>query len=419
MITTTAVGHRRFDRSLVPSVVVILLLTAGVSAAPARGEIPLLTHPDASWSLRLDLPGFEMKPPRILRDRSRVWVQASSKETGVILTAFVEKMTKLRETSECRDASLKKMEAERKRMTMSEHNDWALADEAPPEKPAGQAGRRTLHAYLYHEDFCVEAQLSKEPFRDEDRKLFFEVLDRLSAVPASREEMARAKGYMPLNGPAEQIALEAAQKLRAKDFAAAEALLLPLCPDDKRQTVPGRTLPDCALRNAGLAEARNINQGRDLATIYWRAGDLLAKDGRPDAALEVFRKGLDVRPDHADIWYSIGQAQRDRNDHAAAGVAFTKALELRPSDARTMLGLATNLMDQGKLVDADAMLDRVEKVDPKEVQVWFHRGEIQMQRGRYTQAIATFEKAKDLGVDEEKVRARIKECRDALARQRQ
>jgi tetratricopeptide (TPR) repeat protein len=412
-------GHRGFDRSLVPSVVVILLLTAGFSATPARGDVPLLTHPDASWSLRLDLPGFEMKPPRVFRDRSQVWVQASSKGTGVILTVFVEKMTKLRETSECRDDSLKKMAAARKRMTLSEHNDWALAEDAPAEGPSGQAGRRTLHAYLYHDNFCVDAQISKEPFLQDDRKLFFEVLDGLSAIPASREEMARATAYMPLSGPAEQIALEAAQKLRAKDFAAAEVLLLPLCPEAKRQSGEARSSPDCSLRNAGLAEARNINQGRDLATIYWRAGDLLAKDGRPDAALEVFRKGLDVRSDHADIWYSIGQAQRDRNDLAAAGVAFTKALELRPNDARTMFGLASNLIDQGKLVEADAMLDRVQKVDPKEIQVWFRRGEIQMLRGRYTEAIATFEKAKDLGVDEVKVRAKIKECRDALARQRQ
>jgi len=419
VITTTTDGRRRFDRSLVPSVVGLVLLTAGFSAAPARGEVPLLTHPDASWSLRLDLPGFEMKPPRIFRDRSQVWILASNKGTGVMLTAFVEKMTKLRETSECRDDSLKKMAVARKRMKLSEHNDWALAEDIPVEGPAAQAGRRTLHAYLYHDNFCIDAQLSKEPFREDDRKLFFAVLDGLSAVPASREEMARSTAYKSLSGPAEQIALEAAQKLRARDFAAAEMLLLPLCPEAKRQSVEGRTLPDCALRNAGLAEARNINQGRDLATIYWRAGDLLAKDGRPDAALEVFRKGLDVRPDHADIWYSIGQAQRDRNDLAAAGVAFTKSLELRPNDARTMLGLATNLMDQGNLVGADAMLDRVEKVDPKEIQIWFRRGEIQMQRGQYTQAIATFEKAKNLGVDEEKVREKIKECKDALAPRRQ
>src|SRR2546428_5116945 len=315
-------GHRRSDRSLVPSVVGILLLTAGFSAAPARGDVPLLTHPDASWSLRVDLPGFEMKPPRVLRDRSQVWVLASNRGTGVVLTAFVEKMTKLRETKECRDDSLKKMAAARKRMKLSEHNDWALAEDAPAEGPSGQAGQRTMHAYLYHDNFCIDAELSKEPFREDDRKLFFEVLDRLSATPASREEMARATAYMSLSGPAEHIALHAAQKLRAKDFAAAEMLLLPLCPETKRQSVEGRTLPDCALRNAGLAEARNINQGRDLATIYWRAGDLLAKDGRPDAALEVFRKGLDVQPDHADIWYSIGQAQQDRNDHAAAGAAF-------------------------------------------------------------------------------------------------
>jgi TolA-binding protein len=419
MITTTSSGHRRFDRSLVQSVVGILLLTAGFTAAPARADVPLLTHPDASWSLRLGLPGFEMKPPRIFRDRSQVWVLASNKGTKVMATIFVEKMTNLRQTSECRDTAIKKMAVARKRMTLSEHNDWLLAEDTPSEKPPVQVGPRTLHAWLYHDNFCINAQLSKDPFQPDDRKLFFAVLDGLSAIPASREEMARATAYMSLSGPTEQIALEAAQKLRAKDFAAEEMLLLPLCPEAKRPSAEGRSSPDCALRVAGLAEARNINQGRELAMLYWRAGDLLAKDGRPDAALEVFRKGLDVQPDHADIWYSIGQAQRDRNDLAAAAAAFTKSLALRPNDARTMFGLATNLMDQGKLVEADAMLDRVEKIDPKEIQVTFRRAEIQMLRGRYTDAIATFEKARGLGVDEEQVRAKIKECKDALVSQRQ
>src|SRR2546428_13351934 len=157
-------GHRRSDRSLVPSVVGILLLTAGFSAAPARGDVPLLTHPDASWSLRLDLPGFEMKPPRVVRDRSQVWVLASNKGTGVVLTAFVEKMTKLRGTSQCRADSLKKMAAARKRMKLSEHNDWALAEDVPVEGPAGQAGPGTLPAYLVHGNFCSDAPLSQEPF---------------------------------------------------------------------------------------------------------------------------------------------------------------------------------------------------------------------------------------------------------------
>jgi tetratricopeptide (TPR) repeat protein len=261
-------------------------------------------------------------------------------------------------------------------------------------------------------------QFSKQPPGPDDRNLFVKALDGLSAVPASRNEMTRATTYVPLGGPGEQVALEAAQKLRAKDFTAAETLLLPLCPEAKRQTAEGRSTADCSLRNAGLAEARNVNQGRDLATLYWRAGDLLAKDGRPDAALEVFRKGLDILPGHADIWFSIGLAHRDRNDPVAAIAAFNKSLALRPNDARTMFWLATTLMDQGKLVEADAMLDRVEKADPKEVHVWYRRAEILMMRGRYNDAIETLEKAEKLGLGKDEVQAKIKECRDALAREK-
>src|SRR5881397_2557645 len=96
------------------ALVAFLSLTAGLGAAPARGDVVLLTHPDASWSLRLDLPGYAIKPPRMLRDRSQVWTVASSKETGANLTAFVEKQIKLHETSECRDYYVKKVAAAKK-----------------------------------------------------------------------------------------------------------------------------------------------------------------------------------------------------------------------------------------------------------------------------------------------------------------
>lgn len=429
MVTTTvlqgfpfharSVTRARLRRSLGLPIVAMLFSMPALAASPAGADAPLLTHPDASWSLRLDLPGFEIKPPRVLRDRSQAWALASSRQTGVSLTVLVEKATRLRKTSECRDQAFKRLAESRKRLSQSEHGDWALAEVAPAEGAAGQAEPGLLHAYLYHDNFCVEARLSKSPYRPEDRGLLLKTLEGLGAVPASREEMARAAAYTPLSGPGEQIALEAAQRLRARDFSAAEGLLLPVCPEAGRQAGDAAGSPECALRTAAGAEARALRQGQDLAGMYWRAGDLLARDDRPDAALEVFRKSLDLRPDGADTLYSIGHAQRSRNDLAAAGAAFTRALELRPNDARTMYALATNLMDQGKLVEADAMLDRIERAYPKEIRVWFCRGEIQMRRGRYTQAIAYFEKAEDLGFDAEKTKAKIKECKAALAPRRQ
>jgi len=402
--------------------IVFVILAAGLpvlAAAPAGNALLLLTHPDASWSLRMDLPGYEMKPPRVLRDRTQAFVQASSRETGVGLTAFVEKQVRFRQTSECREYYVKKLAASKKKTSSSEYKDWLVADDVQSDKPDAQAAPRVLHAYLYHDSFCVDVELTKTPYRPEDRDLLLKTLDSLSEVPASKEEMVRSAGYLALSGPDEQSALEAAQRMRAKDFASAEALLLPLCPEAKRTTPEGRTLPDCALRNAGLSEARNVNQGRDLATLYWRAGDLLAKDGRSDAAVEAFRKGLDITQDHADSWYSMGMALHDKKDLSAAEVAFMKSLAVRPNDPRTMLGLATVLADRGKLVEADAMLDRVEKADPREKMVAFHRGEILMQRGRYNEAIATFQKAQGQGVDENTVRDKIKECKDALVREKQ
>src|SRR5258707_6146082 len=104
MVTTSSLPRRAV-------LVALLFLTAGFQVAPARADVLVLTHPDASWSLRLDLPGYAFKPARMLRDRTQVCAAASSRETGVSLTAFVEQKTTLRQTAECRDYFLKKMAA--------------------------------------------------------------------------------------------------------------------------------------------------------------------------------------------------------------------------------------------------------------------------------------------------------------------
>ena len=110
----------------------------------------------------------------------------------------------------------------------------------------------------------------------------------------------------------------------------------------------------------------------------------------------------------------MGHALRAKHDLVAAGMTFNRALELRPNDARTMYAMVTNLTDQGKLVDADAMVDRIEHAYPKESRVWYCRGEIMMQRGRFTEAMALFEKAQDQGFNAEQAQAKIKECKTAL-----
>ena len=394
----------------------ILFLAAAFAAAPARADVLVLTHPDAMWSLRMDLPGFALKAPRISRDRIQVWAMTSNRQTGVMLTAFVNKETTLRKTSECRDAATKKLTEGNKNLSVnaSEHGDFALAEESLREAPKGPSIPRLLHAFLYHDNFCIDVQLVKPPYSHDDRDLLLKSLDGLSTIAAPKEELARAAAYVTLSDPSEQVALDATQRLRAKDFRSADALLLPLCPESRRQAGDAAGAPECALRSALLTEANGKGQAAELGTMYWRSGDLLARSGRPDAALEAFRKSLDLRPDAPDTMYSIGRAQHDKHDLVAAGMSFNKALELRPNDARTMYAMVANLTDQGKLVDADSMVDRIEQTYPKESRVWYCRGEIMMKRGRYTEAIALFEKARDQGFNAEQAGAKIKECKTAL-----
>lgn len=62
---------------------------------------------------------------------------------------------------------------------------------------------------------------------------------------------------------------------------------------------------------------------------------------RLDEAASLYRKALQLRPQWAEGWWSLGTLEYDRNHYPAAADAFRKLLPLAPKDgtARAMLGL--------------------------------------------------------------------------------
>ncbi len=368
----------------------------------------------------MELPGFSFETPKVFRDHRQVWVEANNDDAGVTLTAFIEKVPDARDASSCRKHYAKSLKDSHVHVSTSERGEMALAEYEIAWQGSAVTNQRHLHAYLHREGFCVDLHLSKAPFKAGEEGLFTAVLDASQIGPATDDELTRAASYSPSSGPGEELVLEAGQKLRAKDFVAADALLSPLCPwEDKKISAKDRVAsPECSLRIAATGEARGIKNPKELALIYWRAADMMQKEkGYLDAAQVLFEKSLDLDPNDSATWYSLGQLHRDKQSLDAAAEAFTRALQLKPGDPDTLYWLATNQMDQGKLAEAEATLQRVLDVDPKYGRVWYRKGQIQMKRGDYKEAIESFNKAKSSGVDPKKVRERIDECTAALSKQ--
>jgi len=75
---------------------------------PAVSSLRKLTYPGKSWSLVLDLPGFEFDRRETRPDGTGLMVMGSNKETGLIISVFLEKAAKAGDAVACRERYWKK-----------------------------------------------------------------------------------------------------------------------------------------------------------------------------------------------------------------------------------------------------------------------------------------------------------------------
>src|SRR2546426_9055143 len=355
-----------------------LVLGLGSPAAAAAGDSHVtLTHPRSPWSLVVDLPGFQIGPPKIFRDQTQVWFKADHGPTGLILTAFVEETRHGRDAESCQKYYLKKVSPTETKRSNSRRGDMALSEYLVEENEGKRVDHRHVNAYLGRDGFCADLHISKSRYAPDDKALFDAVLDTVRIAPAADEERQLAARYAPSGGPSADLLIEALGHLKDRDFGAADALLSGLCPwpGGRPITKDLDKHPYCQARAFVFAEVKGITPGKDLALSYWLMGDRERKAEHWDEAQAFMEVSLDRNPGDSQTWYWLGQVLRGKQDLEAADAAFRKALELDPKDATTMYWLGTNLMDQGKLDEADAMLDRVAASDEKEVRVWFRRGQ--------------------------------------------
>ena len=68
----------------------------------------------------------------------------------------------------------------------------------------------------------------------------------------------------------------------------------------------------------------------DLVPAYQNLGAALYSAGQPDNAIEIYRRGLDVNPLSAVLYYNMGVIQRDRGEVAKARAAIAVARTIDP-----------------------------------------------------------------------------------------
>lgn len=150
----------------------------------------------------------------------------------------------------------------------------------------------------------------------------------------------------------------------------------------------------CALGATG-AWARTNPERRDESLRYYRLSQVQLEQGKTLQAIESVDKALKLDPENAEAHYLLGFIHYQQSEYKEAEKEFKKALKLNPyyTDAHNHLGLVyRETKDYDKaLSEFHAALNDKAYQSPERIHL--NIGYLYLERGMYTEAIASFQKS--------------------------
>ncbi len=153
---------------------------------------------------------------------------------------------------------------------------------------------------------------------------------------------------------------------------------------------------------AGLARSNPAD-----ADVALTLGGLHASRAEWAAALPLYRAALERRPDDPQANLTYGQGLLAREDYKAAVGPLEKAARALPSRPEAALAYARALRGAGDLKGADAQFERAVPLLGRDGAVEREYGDLLMERKRYPQAVASYRRALDDGLRDERLLAGI------------
>ena len=115
-----------------------------------------------------------------------------------------------------------------------------------------------------------------------------------------------------------------------------------------------------------------------------QAGDL-------PAAIGLYRRHLEQRPDDLDAWCLLASAEGQAGHHAGAGEAYRRAVGIAPGHAPAHAGLGTSCLQQGDFAAAADHLLRAVELDPEQVDARLQLAMVLRRQARLHEATAELE----------------------------
>lgn len=186
-------------------------------------------------------------------------------------------------------------------------------------------------------------------------------------------------------------ALAAADRLGEAQVQATELAGMPANADSKEPwpAIGHTLLGKIAEQDNRLAEALEHYQSAlrlapELPEARFHRGMLLLRRGRPDAALDDFRRAVEdpSAAIRAAAHSNAGLAYLQIEQRALAIEQFLKAIELNPDDVGAWSNLSIAFAQQGQIGPAESALDAALRIAPRDPSLLHNKTALQQQRAR-------------------------------------
>ncbi|HTW93713.1 MAG TPA: tetratricopeptide repeat protein [Tepidisphaeraceae bacterium] len=141
-------------------------------------------------------------------------------------------------------------------------------------------------------------------------------------------------------------------------------------------------------------------EAKAIALRENKAGLAAIQSGRPDIALEHFKRAAAASPNTAEFHGNVGKASIDTGQPGEAVSAFRRAIALKPNVAGFHSHLSQSLELLGDLDEAIAAVAEAARLEPNSSKFHNNLGVLLHDRGRYDQAMAELRRAVEIQPDQ-------------------
>jgi hypothetical protein len=338
-----------------PSLVLLSLFSLGLPSdvPPGRAQPTLrkLTYPGRSWSLVVDLPGFEFEERATRKDLTGIRVFGENKRTGVVLSIFLEKAEGKGGAETCRAfywSRAKRATPRPQDVRFTERKNMALVEYTTSGSPGEAVRMDNVSTYMSHDGVWIETHLSKDGRMARDRVVFDTIVDSARIVEMGRDSRAGSIAVSAPIPPPEPFFFQAPGKEWGVLIEAPGAVfeMTPLYEFDRtgheitQQRVTGNQW-NGRIEKTGLVlwvalatvDRIDANQARDLLWETFKRGEAgqmtdITRFERGEWPIVEYRVPL-VDGKRVDIKNTLAFLGRD----GVAGIIMISKVDYRPEDA--------------------------------------------------------------------------------------